>query len=207
MPKKGKKKAAKKGGADINLEDEASFHNKILKDEVQALQMDYMVQHTALAEATANMKEYQNKYEILSDDFEKEKNTKFAISMNMTRQYKMMREKLLNKINQLMGQIGNYQEKLQQQKQECDLEIQKKNQVIEEKNKEIARWKLKNDENEQEFAQMLKQTLEKMSETIVVQNEPWSEEKSELGNEKLNTFLDEAAKKYQSPMLQGLHKI
>jgi len=133
--------------------------------------MQLLIQNAQVSDAVCEAKECKQKLEILSENFKEEEQKQFAISMNMTRQYKLMREKLLNRIYQLDEQIGKMKEKMETVTKGCDFKLQEKDQIIEAKNKEIAQASVRNEELQQEFGQMLKQTLKKMSERIVISTE------------------------------------
>ena len=64
-------------------------------------------------------------------------------------------------------------------RKDCNSRIAEKEEVIANKDKEIASWKLKNEEMAKEFGQMLKQTLDKMSERIVISNDNLMDQYSE----------------------------
>lgn len=163
----GKKKKGGDGAEKMNPENEM----KLLSVEISQLQMQVIMQHTQTMNSKSKAKELTMKYQELSEEFDKENKKQFIISMNMTRQYKLMREKLTGRIYELSKQRNQQKEEMERVQKECTERIQEKEEIIANKDKEIASWKLKNEEMAKEFGQMLKQTLDKMSEKIVISNE------------------------------------
>ena len=166
--KKGGKKAAGKDGAEGGLS--MSDENMLLKTQIESLKNELVFEKSRYSEAFTAMKEFRTHYELLSKEFEEEKSKTFIITANMTRQYKLMRDELLKKTNDLSKSLDAKCleiEELNAQQQELNqmhrLELQNKDQHLKETQKKM-------DEMAHQFGQMLKQTLDKMSEKIVVNN-------------------------------------
>lgn len=104
-------------------------------------------------------------------DYEEEKDRTADIVSDMTRQYKAMREELMKKVNSLNEEIAFYKNKLEEEKERVEEMERKKDQEIALKDDKISELTSTMDEMTHEFSQMLKQTLEKMSEKIVITNE------------------------------------
>eukprot|EP00495_Collosphaeridae_sp_1-RS-2012_P002258 TRINITY_DN1979_c0_g2_i1.p1 TRINITY_DN1979_c0_g2~~TRINITY_DN1979_c0_g2_i1.p1 ORF type:complete len:140 (+),score=36.06 TRINITY_DN1979_c0_g2_i1:203-622(+) len=119
------------------------------------------------------MREYRHRFVALNQDFEEEKERTFGLVVNMTRQYKLMRNELLSRIHELDQTITVVKEKLEHAKLEVKDTSTQKDKTIAEKEEEIAEWKRKMDKMAQEFGSMLKQTLDKMSERITITSEDW----------------------------------
>ncbi|KAG5176735.1 hypothetical protein JKP88DRAFT_202931 [Tribonema minus] len=92
----------------------------------------------------------------------------FAITRDMTRQYKGMQEELLNRINQLEGVIQALQDSLENARMDVIKVTREKDATIEAKDKELAMMRLKMEDMAQEFGDMLKETLDRMRERIEV---------------------------------------
>lgn len=166
--KKGGKKAAGKDGAEggLSMADE----NMLLKTQIESLKNELVFEKSRYSEAFTAMKEFRTHYELLSKEFEEEKSKTFIITANMTRQYKLMRDELLKKTNDLSKsldekclEIEELNAQQQQLNQMHQIELQNKDQHLQETQKKM-------DEMAHQFGQMLKQTLDKMSEKIVVNN-------------------------------------
>jgi hypothetical protein len=101
-------------------------------------------------------------------EYKKEKENTFQIAANMSRQYKLMREEHLKTISGLEESIKEYKHKLELAKVATEEMKSKRNNEIERKDTEIIAQERKMDTMAKEFGQMLKQTLDKMSEKIVI---------------------------------------
>ena len=93
--------------------------------------------------------------DFFSSTFIAQKNA-FEIAADMTRQYKAMREKLLEKIDQLEVKLTVYLDKLDMAKLAKEDMIREHERQIAEKDQEIANREAKMDEMAQEFSNMLK---------------------------------------------------
>lgn len=169
--KKGGKKAGKKASGDgaeggLSIADE----NALLKTQIESLKNELIFEKSRYSEAFTAMKEFRSHYELLSKEFEQEKAKTFIITANMTRQYKLMRDELLKKTNDLTKKLDAKCleiEELHCQQQELnklhDMELENKDKKI-----EIIQSKL--EDMSRQFGLMLRQTLDKMAEKIVVNN-------------------------------------
>mmetsp|Transcript_11956 Transcript_11956/g.17628 ORF Transcript_11956/g.17628 Transcript_11956/m.17628 type:complete len:202 (-) Transcript_11956:83-688(-) len=165
----------KKGGKKKKKQDDQGENGGELTDEqkaklymatCQSLQMQLAERSEEASKATSmkmqlagNLEQMQTKYEI-----EEEKT--YAITRDMTRQYKGMQEELLDKINALENTVQSLKDELDRKKQELADSIRQKDQVIEQKDKHIASLEHKMDDMATEFGDMLKETLDKMRERI-----------------------------------------
>ena len=112
----------------------------------------------------------------LDGNFETERERALDITENMTGQYKAMLRERNDKIKSLEDTLygneeilGNAERKLKETIREKDKEIEEKDDLIAELNKKI-------DDMSQEFASMLKNTLDKMQERIELANTQWDTE-------------------------------
>ena len=113
-----------------------------------------------------------------------------AIISDMTRQYKSTDEELREHQAQLQQRIDVNKieiENLQKKKQEIEEEKRKKEI---EKEEEIGNLTKMIETMHQNFAQMLKRTLEKMKERIKKANEVWQEEQDNKLFEKFNQIIE-----------------
>ena len=167
--KKGKNAKNSSGGSDdkLSLEDE----NKLYKSQIESLKNELIICKSKYSEAYIGMKEFKKHYELLSNEYENEKNKTFLITANMTRQYKLMRDDLINKLNVIKQElndkndiINNLNDTIKELKLYHENELKIKNNELNSKTKKM-------DGMAQEFGEMLKQTLNKMGEKIVIHNE------------------------------------
>eukprot|EP01083_Nonionella_stella_P039692 107958_1 len=174
--KKGGKKAAKKGNGKDGEEGGLSIsdQNVLLKTQVESLKNELIFEKSRYCEAFTAMKEFRTHYELLSKQFEEEKSKTFIITANMTRQYKLMRDELLKKTNHLTKEVDDRSlqiEELQAQQNQFNEMHQTE---LQNKDKELKETHKKMDEMAHQFGQMLKQTLDKMAEKIIVNNKDLS---------------------------------
>lgn len=105
-----------------------------------------------------------------------EENRKRDIVSDMTRQYKSRFEELVSKGNELEREKDENRAKIEKLDEDLD-DLETKHKVIEkEKIDEITGLKRQIDEMSQEFAAMLKTTLEKMAKRIEEANKQWEDD-------------------------------
>ena len=105
---------------------------------------------------------------ILQSDLKNEKEKMFAISADMTNQYKQMQQQFLKEIDALKVTIDNQAQELQT-KDDAIKDLQKQHEsLVFKKDEEIKELKKKADEMSIEFARMLKNLLGKMNEKIEI---------------------------------------
>merc|ERR1712129_247083 len=166
--KKAKKGAKKSDGAEGGLS--MSDENMLLKTQIESLKSELVFEKSRYCEAFTAMKEFRTHYEILSKDFEEEKSKTFIITANMTRQYKLMRDELLKKTNALGRDVDAKTLEIEELHCEHEELVAMHQHELENKDKQLKESQIKMDEMAHQFGQMLKQTLDKMSEKIVVNN-------------------------------------
>jgi hypothetical protein len=133
------------------------------------------------------VRELRSKLFDLQRDYEEEKQRTFALASDMTRQYKrkvedMQREK--SEEEQLRMAVEDKLAALQLSKAQMERSLQ---QALQLKDAEIVEQKAKMDQMAYEFGQMLKATLDKMSEKIEITNE-WADAASGGANPVVRTF-------------------
>mmetsp|Transcript_9605 Transcript_9605/g.13989 ORF Transcript_9605/g.13989 Transcript_9605/m.13989 type:complete len:197 (-) Transcript_9605:152-742(-) len=138
---------------------------------VESLKHKLVMQTNKASGAEAVVRELRSRLFDLHKDYEEEKKRTFEIAADMTREYKAMKQEM----NQ---QIILNEEKITQLKDKLDAARLAHEQMVRQKDKEIAlkdaaiqEMKNKMDEMAREFGEMLKQTLDKMSEKIVITND------------------------------------
>merc|ERR1719401_777801 len=86
----------------------------------------------------------------------------FAVTADMARQYKVLQEELIYKINSLETQLTEQKEELDITNHELQELIRDKEEDIEDKDKQIQQLNERMNEMSQEFTNMLSETLELM---------------------------------------------
>jgi prefoldin subunit 5 len=107
---------------------------------------------------------------------EEENNRQRDIVSDMTRQYKSRFEELSEKEKQLKREIDANSDVIARLTEDYEKLEQEKQTVEKGKQEDIARLKKQIDDMSNEFAQMLKSTLEKMQTRINEANKQWEEE-------------------------------
>mmetsp|Transcript_48927 Transcript_48927/g.114853 ORF Transcript_48927/g.114853 Transcript_48927/m.114853 type:complete len:150 (+) Transcript_48927:196-645(+) len=122
------------------------------------------------------------------EDFEREKKDTLAITSDMTRQYKAMQEELLRRITVLDNTIQEQKDQLEAAHQANEDLKRQKDQVIALKDAQIAELKQKMEDMAVEFGDMLKETLDKMSERIEATSSDWDNDPAGVATKKLEDF-------------------
>ena len=120
--------------------------------------------------AISMKKELEATVSDLKRDFEREEKATFSITADMTRQYKDMQEDLIKRINEAENTITELRDQLELQGLAYEDLKKEKDRALAVKEAEIVDMKQKMDDMSAEFGDMLKATLEKMSERINITN-------------------------------------
>lgn len=169
---KSKKKKKSSDGNDV-VEDSLSLdeENLYLLKQMESLKHRLMVQTNRSSAEEAVVRELRARLVDLNKDYDSEKQRTFEIAADMTRQYKAMREFYIKKETELQNAIIDFKDQLELAKLASEELERKKKQELALKDAEITEQRNKMDEMAQEFGQMLKNTLEKMSDNIVISTE------------------------------------
>ena len=166
----GKKKGgkAKKGGDDGDVGDKEQL--RLLFAENQSLKRQLADRRNDAMSAISMKKELEATVSDLKRDFEREEKATFSITADMTRQYKDMQEDLIKRINEAENTITELRDQLELQGLAYEDLKKEKDRALAVKEAEIVDMKQKMDDMSAEFGDMLKSTLEKMSERINITN-------------------------------------
>lgn len=167
-----KKKAAKKkgGGEDDGEIKPDGLAAKMLFAENAALKRQLADRREDALEAMAQKKALQAQIDDLRRDFDREEKSTYAITADMTRQYKDMQGELIKRINSAENTITELKDQLELQQVAYEELKREKDRAVAGKEAEIVELKNRIDELCAEFGDMLKGTLEKMSERINITN-------------------------------------
>ena len=179
MPKKGKGKKAKgKGagedGAEITPERKVQF----LESEKLALTRELGHYKQQAREAVSRKKELEENIGELKDELATAEDVKLQIVKDMTRQYKSMQDNLMNQVNEAHDTIEKLKKELSASAQNMNQSQRDFQHVIEQKDATIRDQNRKMEDMANEFAEMLKETLEKMRQRIEVSSVSWENDKS-----------------------------
>eukprot|EP01031_Cornospumella_fuschlensis_P033953 gene33953-41089_t len=159
-----KKEGTPESGGELTPEEKA----KLFMLTCQSLQVQLAERSEEAAKALATKREYQDKFQQISRDFEEEKKITYEITQDMTRQYKGMQEELLSRINKLEETVQDLTDKLAESEVRQEKLLREKNLLLNQKEEEISELRRKMDDMAEEFGEMLRETLEKMRERIEV---------------------------------------
>lgn len=168
MGKKKGGKAKKGGGDDGEVGDKEKF--RLLFAENQSLKRQLADRRNDAMSAISKKKELEARVADLKRDFEREEKATFSITADMTRQYKDMQEDLIKRINEAENTITELKDQLELQGLAYEDLKKEKDRALAIKEAEIVDMKQKMDDMSAEFGDMLKATLEKMSERINITN-------------------------------------
>eukprot|EP01028_Stygiella_incarcerata_P007153 TRINITY_DN2934_c0_g1_i1.p1 TRINITY_DN2934_c0_g1~~TRINITY_DN2934_c0_g1_i1.p1 ORF type:complete len:211 (-),score=84.75 TRINITY_DN2934_c0_g1_i1:128-760(-) len=188
MPPK-KKKAAKKKKDAGDEEFTVEQKNALFERRIEGLERVLQLRTEEVHRSRAQRQELLERVRQLHDDFETEKKERAEITADMTRQYKAMQKDLIDRINQLEGNIANLKDELELSRIALEQQRKEKDHLISLKEKEIAEQKQKMEDMAIEFGEMLKETLEKMSKRIDTSGAKFTEEDARgLAKEKMRDF-------------------
>ena len=121
----------------------------------------------------AGQNECRQKLVEINQCFEEEGKKGFHINSDMKTQYRGMLKDREEKITQLEDELYFGEKQLNESELNIKKMIKSKDAEIEEKDADIREWRKKIDDMSQEFASMLKATLDKMQERIELANTQW----------------------------------
>eukprot|EP00294_Goniomonas_avonlea_P000008 CAMPEP_0114557548 /NCGR_PEP_ID=MMETSP0114-20121206/9890_1 /TAXON_ID=31324 /ORGANISM="Goniomonas sp, Strain m" /LENGTH=203 /DNA_ID=CAMNT_0001742845 /DNA_START=34 /DNA_END=645 /DNA_ORIENTATION=+ len=194
-PKKGKKGDKGKGkgkGKKGEKEEGVEFTPEELlakaKLRIEALERELVARAEAMNRAVAAQNELRQRVVDFHEDFEREKKDTLAITSDMTRQYKAMQEELLRRISVLENTIHEQKDQLEAAHQQNEDLRKAKDQVILLKDATIAELKQKMEDMAVEFGDMLRETLDKMTERIEATSSDWDNDPTGGGSKKLEEY-------------------
>lgn len=173
-PKKGGDKKDKKdkgGDASAEMTEKELLEQARLR--IESLEQQLVWREEKTQQALMSQRELQERVTHYHADFEREKEEIFDISADMTRQYKGMQEELIAQVNKLEQTIAEQKDELE--RSQLQLEEVRRQMAVELalKDAEIKEQKDKMEDMAVEFGEMLKETLDKMSEKIEITNQGW----------------------------------
>eukprot|EP00162_Nutomonas_longa_P002512 comp13155_c0_seq2/m.17884 comp13155_c0_seq2/g.17884 ORF comp13155_c0_seq2/g.17884 comp13155_c0_seq2/m.17884 type:complete len:211 (+) comp13155_c0_seq2:36-668(+) len=166
---KGKGKKKNPGEEPMSVEDEL----RVAKLRIEALENLLVTRSEQTNRAVAVQNELRNKVDEYNRDFEREKEDRFHITADMSRQYKAMQESLISKNAEQEKLIATLRDKLDEMQNSLDELRREKDQEIAKKDAEIREQKQKMEEMSIEFGDMLKETLDKMNEKMEMTKNNW----------------------------------
>lgn len=139
-------------------------------------------------------KELIKELEISKNKYENEKLKIKEITYDMTRQHRSMQEGLLDKINNLNRIITDLKDELEKERVLLEETKREKDEIIGGKEAEINEMKIKMEQISNEFADMLKEVLDKMNDKIEIVDSTWENESGVPIIKKLEEFSADNSK-------------
>lgn len=170
---KGGKKGKKKGA---DTDPDPAEKNFILQAEIESLSQRLIMEQEMADRSKASENEKRHREVQLDKLLDEENNRQRDIVSDMTRQYKSRFEELSEKEKHLKREIDANSDIIAKLMEDYEKLEQEKQSVEKNKQEDIARLKKQIDDMSNEFAQMLKSTLEKMQSRINEANKQWEEE-------------------------------
>ena len=138
---------------------------------IESLERQLVFREEKVQTEMRSRRELQDRVQAYHEDLEREKEDIFEISADMTRQYKGMQEELIAQINKHEQTISEQKDQLE--RAQLQLEEVRRQMAVELalKDSEIQEQKQKMEDMAVEFGEMLKETLDKMSEKIEITNQ------------------------------------
>jgi hypothetical protein len=131
-----------------------------LQLQIETLERELQVKSGAAEEAVRSEIELRSKVDQMEMDFQNERDTTFAVTADMARQYKALQEELIYKINSLETQYTEQKEELDITNHELEELIRDKDEDIHHKDEQIRQLNERMNDMSAEFASMLAETLE-----------------------------------------------
>eukprot|EP00792_Barthelona_sp_PAP020_P012904 TRINITY_DN7783_c0_g1_i1.p1 TRINITY_DN7783_c0_g1~~TRINITY_DN7783_c0_g1_i1.p1 ORF type:complete len:197 (+),score=62.83 TRINITY_DN7783_c0_g1_i1:33-623(+) len=162
-----KKKPAKKRPTSKEVDD-SSLQGKLAQANARIESLERLLATKTETANKAIIAQGQLRSQLLAyhSDFDKERQDRFDITSNMTRQYKTLQEELIVHLNQSQEEVANLKDKLELARIEKESMIRDKDAIIASKNEEIESLKKKIEQMHLEFADMLQDTLIRMKEQV-----------------------------------------
>jgi len=169
--KGGKKDGKKEGEASAELTEKELLQQAQLR--IESLEQQLVWREDKLQTSLSHQKELQLRLNHEHADLERVKEEVFDVSSDMTRQYKGMQEELIAKVNTLEQTIAEQKDELERSQLQLEEVRRQMAQELALKDAEIKEQKDKMEDMAVEFGEMLKETLDKMSEKIEITNQGW----------------------------------
>ena len=190
----GKKKGAAEDDGELNPDGLAA---KMLYAENFSLKRQLAERREDALLAISQRKQLQAQIEDLKRDFEREEKSTYAITADMTtRQYKDMQGELIKRINGAENTITELKDQLELQRVAYEELKREKDRAVAAKETEIVELKTRIDELCAEFGDMLKGTLEKMSERINITNSNFQTDLGTASGGQPSVPMEEKLKEY-----------
>ncbi|KAL0234392.1 hypothetical protein PCE1_001428 [Barthelona sp. PCE] len=161
MPAKGKKGKKKKNEkkSDPNSEVEKL---RMANSRIEALERMVSLKTDLANRAVLGQNTLRQNLSSYQQDFVKERQDRYDITSNMTRQFKSLQEELIEHLNRSQEEVLSLKDQLELERREKMEMLEEKDEIIKTKDDEIEVLKAKIAALHTEFSEMLKDTLDLM---------------------------------------------
>eukprot|EP00358_Blepharisma_japonicum_P004044 CAMPEP_0202945528 /NCGR_PEP_ID=MMETSP1395-20130829/6572_1 /ASSEMBLY_ACC=CAM_ASM_000871 /TAXON_ID=5961 /ORGANISM="Blepharisma japonicum, Strain Stock R1072" /LENGTH=161 /DNA_ID=CAMNT_0049645659 /DNA_START=131 /DNA_END=613 /DNA_ORIENTATION=+ len=160
--------------------------NDMLAAEINVLKWRIATEQEKADRSRAGQNECRQKLVDLNQAFDEESKRAFQMTSEMKAQYKVMVKDLDEKIGNLERELNGGESDLFEKERNIKDMVRAKDKEIDEKDNEIRELRKKIDDMSQEFANMLKATLDKMQERIELANTQWDSDVAEMPLKRLD---------------------
>ena len=162
--------------------------NQALLAELHSLQQRQILESERANTERAAENELKSKVTVLSHEYDQEVQRTWDVTCDMTRQYKSMQAEKDKRIQTLTKLIEENEEMIKARDAELADTLKKKENVIKQRDEEIRDLRDRLKEMSHKFAEMLKSTLDQMSQKIELVNQNFEEEIEPTMVKKLEEF-------------------
>ncbi|CEM06708.1 unnamed protein product [Vitrella brassicaformis CCMP3155] len=168
----GPKKAAKKGGGGDEDRD-YDQENAVLMSRVETLHHKLMMKNEHIAKSRTACEDLRRRLSQLDHHFSEEASQGDKATGEMRRQYTEMETNFLKIMDNLQKQVADSKDDIENVQRTIETTQVEKDEVIAAKDAEIRRLQMQMETMAIEFADMLKETLDKMSQRVEVTHIGW----------------------------------
>jgi len=183
---KGKKKGKKKDDAQLELDDKY----KRTMDEINSLKDHLAIRREFTRRAKSASSDMARRMEDAEKELEDHKEDQKAINADMTRQYKTMQTEMSMRIYQLETELGRTRTQLSTTEAELKKSYEDRERIVKEKDNEIVDLKIKIDQMEQAYENVLREALDNLMHKLDLAKEKWENQSAMIQTKNKQTLLE-----------------
>jgi len=183
---KGKKKGKKKDDAQLELEDKY----KRTMDEINALKDHLAIRRELTRRAKSASVDAARKAEDTEKELQEHRDDQRAINADMTRQYKTMQTEMGLRIHQLETELGRTRTELSSTQAELKKSYEERERIVKEKDNEIVDLKMKIDQMEQAYENVLREALDNLMHKLDLARADWEAASASIQTKNKHTLLE-----------------
>ncbi|CAD7958599.1 unnamed protein product [Amoebophrya sp. A120] len=175
---------------DVQLQED----NIDLTKRIETLERQLLVKKRIEENLRSSTMKTRTQLDHMQEDLTLEKRTTYAVTSDLTRQYKAMQEDLIHKINSLETTLTEQREEVDMSQHELQELVRDKNDIIRHKDRVIEELKVRMETMSTEFEQMLSMTLKSMKEHMATKlNQDQRETVVKNAQDKLEEYTKKVA--------------